>query len=287
MTALLASLLLAQDKSYELKFRPKPVVGRKVQVDLKENQKMTMTVRSGEQVLQERKDEERYAFQGVEETLKIDGDKVLESKWLFDKAVRIEGEAETALGFQGKPLIASQNEQGAKSFTYEDGTPIEGADLKALQSALGGRRARKDVASPEEVFLPKQAVKVGESWPVDIEKVSKAFGWTAEMIDSAKSKGSVTLKSVSDKEGIEFGAIEASLEIHLKKFGPMELETAVPAKITLTLDAAIGGVVPDGTMTLKMEMSGRSAGKVPDAEQPLDVDVDIRSDNVMTRRSVK
>lgn len=165
------------------------------------------------------------------------------------------------LGLKGKTVLI---EKGKDKYTFTiDGENVKAAAAEVLDKEFN----KKDDVDTEELMLPKKAVKVGDTWDIDVKAVEKLFG-DELAVDKDKVKVSGKLVKVYDKDKAKFGVVEYTMLLPIASLGIMG--QSVPAsdgsklKVTVTLDGCIDGTVYGGTSTGKME--GEVGLKVPMAE---------------------
>src|SRR5205085_2455610 len=79
-------------------------------------------------------------------------------------------------------------------------------DLASLAKKVGKQDA-------VEAYLPRDPVKVGQSWPIDIQKVAKLYAEGGATLDTANSSGTAKLVKVYDNNGKQFGVIDLTMTL--------------------------------------------------------------------------
>lgn len=159
---------------------------------------------------------------------------------------------------QGKTVII-EKKADQFLFTYKDGEAVAGAAKAALMKSFSKKSDNN--AELEKLVLPKKAVKVGDSWKIEMPLIVKEIGKDGAMeLDGAKSTGQGTLVKAYKKDGRQFGEMKFKLEMPMTSVGEGkgQLKFTAGAKIVMdiTLDACIDGTSETGTMTMKMDMTG-------------------------------
>src|SRR5207244_6890304 len=126
------------------------------------------------------------------------GSDLIKLKRAYKKAQRIVDGDRRTLPFQGETVLI---EKKADGFTFEivDGETVMGEDAKELHEEFNKGGASKLV----ELFLPRKAVKAGESWKVDVGVLAKEFSKDGKIeIDASKCTGSGKLVKAYQKDEI-------------------------------------------------------------------------------------
>lgn len=159
-----------------------------------------------------------------------------------------------ALPYQGK-TVTIEKKGGQYQFSI-DGKRLTPLEAMELESEF--RNKDKDGGGPDQL-LPKQAVKVGESWALDAAAMKMFGGGMGGDIDAAKSKFTCKLARVYTNDGKQWGVIEFELDLvpNSKADGTGSI------KIAGKFDAVLDGSARDGTMTatLNGSFSGNQKGK--------------------------
>jgi hypothetical protein len=162
------------------------------------------------------------------------------------------------LGLVGKTVMVEK--KGSGYDVKVDGREPTGPAADVLKKEFGKEKEIND-----EDLLPKDPVKVGGTWKVDVAKLAADASDELD-IDVAKSTGTGKLIKVYDKGGHKFGVVDITLELALKKIGPsgqaVELKPGSKLKVTATLDSCIDGSVAEttGKMIVKGAFTGTAMG---------------------------
>ncbi len=177
------------------------------------------------------------------------GDELVSIKRHYEHAERtVKGTRET-LPYQGKTVLIEKKD-GRYQFRIDGGETLEGKDAEELNEDFNKGGLRKLVS---EHFLPRKAVKVGDTWKYDVAPLAKAFSGDGKLeIDDAKSTGSGKLLKAYTKNGRQYGIIELTMEFpitHIDHDG-----NKVPVKggkmtIQLQADTCIDGSLGDSRLT--------------------------------------
>ncbi len=168
------------------------------------------------------------------------------------------GDVAEDLELQGKTVVIEK--KGEKySYTYKDGSKVTGKSAQMLSKELDVEGPSK--AERDRFLLPKGAVKVGESWKLDMGPFVKDISKNGEMeFDLPKATGTGKLLRAYKKDGRLFGDMTYQISLPLKSIGKgqEQIKFADGAKLTLdvSLDACIDGTSESATFTKKMFMSG-------------------------------
>ena len=236
-TLLLACVVLpsltagASAQSYTLKIKGHAAAGKSVSVTEGATIKIALTVALDNNVLMEEKKVVEEEKQFTEKVLAV-GDKG-PSKFTraYSKAVKGEEGNLDKLSYDGKTIRFER--KGDKFEASADGGDVEEKDLRELLKSVNN----KDDAG----FAPKNAVKVGDTWALPKDALGSFTGDLKDGADFDKFKGQGKLLKVYQKDGQQWGTLEIALAVPMKKFGPLDLEKAIPFELKLTLDAPIDG----------------------------------------------
>ena len=152
--------------------------------------------------------------------------------------------------------------KGAKyQFTTKDGAAVSEEAANAL--AKDFKQKSDEDAEFEKAVMPKNPVKVGESWKIDMAKPVAIFarsGGLEVFID--KSKGTGTLIKAYKKDGKQFGEMKFAMVMPVKSTGQgkeaMIFSDGAKIIVELTLDACIDGSSDTHTSKMSMSMSGNA-----------------------------
>jgi len=170
----------------------------------------------------------------------------------FRKATRHDGQRTQARGYQGLVL----------GFEFEEGKYRlklpEKADLTDNERFGLAARANSDLEAPlDEIFQPGKPIEVGQKWDIDGKLLARAFGHNTK-VDAELTKGTAKLAKVYTREDKQFGVIEIDLTVAYRAME--DLEFTPPALFLLkgTLDTAIDGSSPVGTLSVTTRLLGRT-----------------------------
>lgn len=281
--ALVLGLAAPQDKTYDLSLNWKPVAGHKSELAETSSMKMVMKITGQPEPVNMA---EETAMAATQEVVTADDKGGSERLWKFSKAMQSKEGPMAPLSFQGKTVALKHTKGQPREFSLDKGE-LSAEDVATLRKAFMIDDEKPGEPSGSEVFAPKKPVKVGESWSPDIKAIVKGMfdAEMAEAVDLTKSKVTFTLKSVEARSGIEFAKIEGSLELGLGMMGPMKLDTPLQLKMTFEADHCIDGKVPDGAMSLKADLKGKSSAAGPAGK--IDIDLDMSMKGQTSTKTVK
>jgi hypothetical protein len=185
----------------------------------------------------------------------------------YDKATETKGDKTKVFSYQGRTVVFER-----KKDKYWVGVvgqpPLDPADLEKLIQKANDRGPDMD-----KVMAPPAPVAVGDSWKPDLKlwaEQSKQFDF--ELKDS---KAEVKLLKVYTKGKSRFGILEFSMNLAVKGFGPgmPPFDRPIPMEMRGTLDAAIDGSSPAGTLNLTIEMKGKAVLQGKDAKVKIEIDM--------------
>jgi hypothetical protein len=234
------------------------------------------------QVLVEQKDSKGESVEFKETILKAEKGKTptkVEREYTKMQSTKDDKASDGPL--QGKTVIIEKKGKSYE-FTTKDGQKVDGPAAAALAKDFG----KKDDENKEleKLILPKGAVKVGESWKIEMAKIVEVFNKEGALeVDAAKSTGTGTLVKAYKKDGRQFGDMKFKLEFPLQTAGKgkEQLKFAAGAKIVMdmTFDVCIDGTSENGVMTMKMLMTGNgSLAAAPGAVVAMNVRMEGRQE---------
>jgi hypothetical protein len=165
----------------------------------------------------------------------------------YEKAEQIKAGKPAELSFQGKTLTLD-TAADKRRFTLEGGKelPVEEVRLLDRLYAAESNEDTRFCLGPE---LPRKAVKVGDSWPMDMDYIAKQFAGTAA-IDVKASNGNGKLGQVYDRGGSKFGIMEFHILLVLKegKLGELTVQAGSQISVEQSVDMCIDGTRGSGTI---------------------------------------
>lgn len=207
----------------------------------------------------------------------------------YSKAQIKKGDDVENLEMQGKTVVIEKS--GDKyAYSYKDGTPVSGKSATTLAAELN-RKAQSD-ANLEKMMLPQTAVKVGDSWKLDMAPILKELfkdGKDAEMdVDAAKAVGSGKLVKTYKKGNQLFGELQYSMALPLKSMGKaaakMDFNAGAKMTLDMKLDTCIDGTSETGNINVKMSLNGTaSLAQLPGSIAT----ISVQSDTIGTQADAK
>jgi hypothetical protein len=159
----------------------------------------------------------------------------------YDKAlVTKEGDI-TILGLEGKTLLIEKKKDGFQ-FRWEGGGTPQGDDAERLEKEFD----KKTNHFGDHNLMPTKAVKLNESWPVDVAEYMKgADENTAKMYDVGRAKFSAKLTRVYKQGDSQFGVIDFEFELPCRNGVEINSYTILEGKVVVkgTFDGCIDGSV--------------------------------------------
>lgn len=180
-------------------------------------------------------------------------------KRTYETATMTKDGTETDLGLTGKTVLIEKKGDGYD--VTVDGKPVSG---------LAGDLLKKEFAKEKQVndqdLLPKEPVKVGGTWKIDLGLLAKDVA-DELAIDTEKSSATGKLTKVYDKGGHKFGVVEITMDLAVTKAGDgpqaIKLEDGSKMHVTAVLDTCIDGSKADvtGKMSITGTLTGMLMGK--------------------------
>jgi hypothetical protein len=245
--ALVAGTAHAQD--YTIKINEYGPVGKNVTVTFAGTTRSSFSIARGDMVLKEEKKVEVEDKQYTEKVLETGAGKPNKFQKTYTRAAKGKEGDLAPLSYAGKTIVFER--KGDKYVVTAEEGGVLAKDLDDF-----ARSANRPKMT--DAIVPKNAVKVGDAWPIGKE-AAEVFGAQADDgVDVANFKGQGKLVKAYPKGTQQWGTIEISLSVPVKKLGPLPLEMPIALQVTASLDTAIDGSTNAGVMNGKMTMKGRS-----------------------------
>ena len=196
----------------------------------------------------------------------------------YEKAeVTLKGETKK-ISVEGKTVLVEKKD---KKFTFTiDGKPVAEDAEQFLTEEFSGKKDDDSFA----FLLPKDAVKAGETWKIDLAKVAKEFEDNMT-VDAEKSTGTGKLIKTYKKAGATYGEFEVTIDLSIAKFGAgaqaFPVKPGAMMSIKFKMDGCLDGTEEAGQAT--MTMKGKVDANIPNAEIAVEIDMKMEG----TREPVK
>jgi hypothetical protein len=181
------------------------------------------------------------------------------------------------VGLAGKTVVIEKSGDG---YTIT----VDGKEPTGVAADILKKEFKKEKNVNDEDLLPKDPVKVGGTWKVDLAMLAKDAEGQFEF-DAAKSAATGKLIKVYDKGGKKFGVMEITIDLALTKIDgggqSLEVKTGSKMKMSGTLDVCIDGTA--STSSGKMAMTGNITATV----MGTDVKVDLSATQEGTTEDAK
>jgi len=210
-----------------------------------------------------------------EKILKCDGKCPTLLERAYEQAqVTIDGKTKD-LPYKGKTVLIEKKD-GRYSFSIEGKElSYEEADLLIKEFVVGA----DGKADLERAVVPKAAVKINESWKMDLAPfvVDTAKGGQLDL-DPDKVAGSATLMDAYKKDGQQFARIKVGLTLPIKSLGKgvlsVQTKEGSAALVEMDLDACIDGSSKTATIKRITNVEAKSSMSLPDGSKvPMAVSV--------------
>jgi len=180
-------------------------------------------------------------------------------KRVYETAEMTKNGAKEDIGLAGKTVLVEKAADGYK-------ITVDGQEPSVMAALVLKKEFRKEKEVTDEHFLPKIAVKVGDTWKIDMAPLARDASGELEM-DADKSSGTGKLIKVYEKDGKKFGTIEVTLDLTVSKIGEdggqqVELKEGSKFNATAVMDVCIDGTATGGAakMTVKGDFTGTTMG---------------------------
>jgi hypothetical protein len=252
----------AHAQTYTIKIKGSPGVGKSVTVNEKAKMNIAFAVALDNNVLKEEKKVVNEEKQHTEKVLAANDKGPTKFSRAYSKAIKGDGDNLNKLSYEGKTIVFERN---GDKFESEAGE-VEEKELKDLL---------KDVNKKvdDAVFAPKSPVKIGETWKIAKEALGGLLGELKDGADFDKFKGQGKLVKVYQKDGKQWGTLDITFSVPLKKFGPLDLDKPIPFDLKMTLDTAIDGSSTANQLKGTLKLAGKSTVEQNGQTIMLDVNV--------------
>jgi hypothetical protein len=278
MTALLGGLSQispAADEGVEIK-PYKPRVGDRVRVT-DEDRSTTRSIINFPNKTENKIEKHVKVVIHTSETLEVKAGekKATKIKRVYDKAEETKDGETTKLPLHGKAVIIEKKGE-RYTFTDEDGKALDGKPREELDKEFN----KKDDDDLED-FIPKRALKPGETWKMDSEKLIKSFNKDKKVfeIDPKGTKAGGKFLESYDFGGHKYGVYSMEIEFPITELtgaNPTPVKPGSKIAMHIIGDGNVDGGEPDGVMTMRLSMRLF-------IETPNGVTGSIKSDGVLTR----
>jgi hypothetical protein len=241
LLVLVAAVVNAHGQSYTIKLKLDPDPGQSVVVrdSSKETGAMKFVDLQGKLLHEEKPGVKESVY--TETTLEKGDPFPAKYKRTYETATEAKGEEKAKpFSYQGRTVVFE-----LKDGKYRVGVvgkpPLDEKDQEKLTQQANDHSEQTLLV---QHLAPKEAVKVGDSWKVDVKKI--ASGAKPALINAEKSSVEAKLVKVYTKDKKQFGVFEIKAQLAVEGVEDvMRFEPPLVETLDLTLDAVI-----DGTSTL-------------------------------------
>lgn len=277
----LVSATLAQDKTYDLHHLYKPVKGAKSEIAVSSVNQGVVRVTSGGQVVNEDKPDEQAVYALTQEVIDAKDEEILDARWTFAKATHTGDGKEVPYSFSGKTVHYTVGADGAQSFKLDDGSAVPAEEAAALAKDIAEHHKEGEPRGAE-MFAPKNPVKVGESWTPDLAVMAKGMDMP---IDLAKSKGTLTLKTVESRGGHDWGKIEGTIDFAVTEMGEAKFTEPLPISFDLTLEFFLDASSCDTHFRMKSRIDGKRSLAIPEGQGSAELEMKMDTNQEKTEKA--
>jgi hypothetical protein len=249
------SIVRAED-TYTIKLKP-PSKGDVGQVTKEDTEDDSFSVVVDGKVVQQKKNSKKETAKYKEEVLeKEKGKRPSSLRRTYDKAVATEDGKEKELPYSGKTLLIEK--KGDKyTFRIDKGDVLKDEEVPSLVKEF---KKDEDEEKMQELFLPKKAVAVNDSWNIDKDALKELFGKADESgikydVDNATATGKL-LKAYKNKDK-QYGVIEYNVTVPLASIQDNNFEKGSKVTMKLTVDVCIDGTEDARTVKGEFTMAGK------------------------------
>ena len=237
---------MGQAQTFTLKAKEYPAVGKSIVITDSGTTNFAFTVSTGGKVLKDDKKVEVLEKQYTQKVLEAGAKRPNKYTNTYTKAAKGEKGAPKKLSYESKTIIIER--KGEKYVVRPEEGDIDPKDLEDFT-----KQVNRPLTS--DIFLPKKAVAVGDSWPLDKHAIEALGGDLDDGVDLTKFKGQGKFLKAYKKGKEQWGTIEIAVSVPLKKLGPLPLDKPITMHAKMILDAAIDGsstaMEAKGTVSIK------------------------------------
>lgn len=236
-----------------------PRVGDKVKVTVTEKTDSDMTISVGGNDMA-KKEAKGRSFVYVDEVLAVEkgAPKPTKLKRTYEKAELSTDGNSKKLPVEGKTVLIEKKD-GKYAYTI-DGTTVNAEVAKILD----GEFNKKDKDEARDIMFPKKAIKEGETWKIDPEKLTKGLGGEGIKLDGAKVEAGGKLVKTYKEGGKQFAELEIKVTAPITDLGGKGEVKVKSGSLAVTMkgDGCVDGTSPKGKSTTLMEfkIDGEGAG---------------------------
>ncbi len=204
----------------------------------------------------------------------------------YDKAQMTTNGQKADLPYSGKTVVIEKKD-GKFHFTV-DGKELAEADAATLAKEF--ERDGDDKNDLEKALLPKDPVKLNDSWKVDMGPVVKEIAKSGELeLDADKAKGTGTLLKAYKKDDKQFGELKLVLTLPIKSLGKGDMKIVAAqgsvAVAEMNMDVCIDGT--SNTAAIKGGMKLDAKGSIADPQGgKLSVTMSVQTKSEETRKEL-
>jgi len=180
----------------------------------------------------------------TETTHEVNKDKRTKFSRKYEKAKDLENDESETKPYQGRTIVFEGTE-GKYKLQAEGKPALDKDDLSELADDVN-----KETEKSEEVFFPKNQVKVGDKWRLDGKEIASFFDELK--MDAASVKGEGKLVKAYKKGEKQWGTVELTLTFKA------ELEEIKEAggEMKITLDQPLDGSTVGGKGVIRLTLAG-------------------------------
>jgi hypothetical protein len=205
-----AAFAADDDKAYVVKLHRPDQKGAKFDVTIAGAVRQQTRMRQGENASEPADHLYGVELKGVVEINEVDEKgNAMRATYTVERCVKVVENNDEVIVAKGGVVVAEAGEKDT-TFTLKDGELTE-EQKNALDVVAS--LPRKNAPTADDLFGTKEKQGVGSSWPVNVETLAadaKSFGMA---FDTSKTKGTVRLVGVEQRDGVEFLKLTAETNV--------------------------------------------------------------------------
>ena len=243
LSMLVATVALAAEKGYEIKIHRPDKAGMKFDVAITSALKREVsTTVDGRET---RNPEEVFAVElkAVAEIVEADEKgRDLKVTYVIEKCVKSAGEKDEELLPKGKVLTAAIGSDGKQTvYTVADGKKLTEEQKDAID--LVADLPPPNAALADELYGPKGAQKIGDSWSVSGSAIAEDLKRNDFVVKPDAISGTVKLNGLEKSSGIQCLNITGEMKVARAKMKPSNDEHALPLR-NATIESSFSWLLP-------------------------------------------
>lgn len=196
-----SALAAADDKAFPIKLHRPDHKGAKFDITIAGAVRQQTRMKQGDEASEPSDHLFGVELKGVVEINEVDGKgNATRATYTIERCVKVVENKDEVIVAKGGVVVAEAGERDTTFSLKEGGLTEEQKNALEVVASL----PRKDSPTADDLFGTKEPQKIGASWPVNVEVLSKDAKTFGMDFDESKSKGTVRLVGIEEHDGIDF-----------------------------------------------------------------------------------